>query len=398
MISLSLSDEQRMLQQTFRSFAQEVVAPAVERIESSRDPELVPYDHCRDLVRKGSDLGFLALVVPEEQGGLGGSCVDLCLLCEELGAVDVAVGANYFNLTATMNLLLARFGDDEQRRRLLAPVRDGTPRLLSGALSEPNVAGSDLFAPRAGEQIGIRTSAVRDGDGYVLRGAKSAFVTNGGIADGYLVLARTDPELPPAAGMSMFYVPADAPGLSWARHTELIGWKSAHHAEIFLDGVRVPAANRIGAEGKAGMLLGAVGEMPVGLAACFVGLARAAFEYARDYARQRVSWGRPIIEHQAVALKLADMYVDTQAARLLVWDAAHACVADPMAAATVKAPAAKTFAVDVAIRNAQRCVEILGGYGVTREYKAGKFLNDATVGYACDFTRDLLRLGMVSFI
>jgi alkylation response protein AidB-like acyl-CoA dehydrogenase len=146
------------------------------------------------------------------------------------------------------------------------------------------------------------------------------------------------------------------------------------------------------------MLLGAVAEMPVGLAACYVGLARAAYEYARTYAGQRVSWGRPIIEHQAVALKLADMYVDTQAARLMVWDAAHACETAPMAAGTVKAPAAKTFAVDVAIRNAQRCVEILGGYGVTKEYRAGKFLNDAMVGYACDFTRDLLRMGMVAFI
>jgi alkylation response protein AidB-like acyl-CoA dehydrogenase len=398
MIDLTLSDEQRMLQQTFREFAQGVVAPAAERIDSSRDPQLFPYDQCRELVRKGSDLGFLALLVPEEQGGLGGSCVELVLLCEELGAADVAIAANYFNLTATLNLLVARFGDDEQRRRMLAPLREGQPRMLSGALSEPDVAGSDLFAPAAGEKIGIRTSAVRDGDSYLLRGAKSAFVTNGGIADGYFVLARTNPDLPPAAGMSMFYVPADTPGLSWGRHTELIGWKSAHHAEIFLDSVRVPAANRIGEENKAGMLLGAVAEMPVGLAACFVGLARAAFEYARDYARQRVSWGRPIIEHQAVALKLADMYVETQAARLMVWDAAHACAADPMTAATVKAPAAKTFAVDVAIRNAQRCVEILGGYGVTREYKAGKFLNDATVGYACDFTRDLLRLGIVQFI
>lgn len=398
MIDLSLSPEQRMLQQTFRDFARGVVAPAADRIEAATDHGLFPYDLCREAVRTGAELGYLALVVPEEHGGLGGSCVDLALLCEELGAVDVAIGANYFSLTATMNLLVARFGSDEQRRRLLAPMRDRQPRMLSGALSEPDVAGSDLFAPAAGEGVGIRTRVARDGEHYVLHGAKSAFVTNGGIADGYVVLARTNPDLPPAAGMSMFYVPADSPGLSCGPPTALIGWKSAHHAEVFLDGVRVHESNRIGAEGQAGMVLGAVAEMPVGLAACYVGLARAAYEYARDYARQRVSWGRPIIEHQAVALKLADMYVDTQAARLMVWDAAHACEADPMAAGTLKAPAAKTFAVDVAIRNAQRCVEILGGYGVTKEYRAGKLLNDAMVGYACDFTRDLLRLGMVSFL
>lgn len=398
MINLSLSDEQRMLQQTFRDFARNVVAPAADQIEAAKVPDLFPYDLCREAVRKGVELGYLALVVPEEHGGLGGSCVDLALLCEELGAVDVAIGANYFNLTATLNLLVARFGSDEQRERMLAPMRERQPRMLSGALSEPNVAGSDLFAPAPGEGVGIRTRAERDGDHYVLHGAKSAFVTNGGIADGYFVLARTNLDVPPAAGMSMFYVPADSPGLSCGRPTELIGWKSGHHAELFLDGVRVSETNRIGAEGQAGMLLGAVAEMPVGLAACYVGLARAAYEYARTYAGQRVSWGRPIIEHQAVALKLADMYVDTQAARLMVWDAAHACETAPMAAGTVKAPAAKTFAVDVAIRNAQRCVEILGGYGVTKEYRAGKFLNDAMVGYACDFTRDLLRMGMVAFI
>jgi len=398
MIDLSLSPEQRMLQQTFRDFARNVVAPAAERIDAATEPGLFPFDQCRELLRKGAEEGYLALVVPEEQGGLGGSCVDLALLCEELGAVDVAIGANLFNLTATMHLMVARFGSDEQRERILAPMRDRRPRVLSGALSEPNVAGSDLFAPAPGEGVGIRTRAARDGDSYVLHGAKSAFVTNGGIADGYFVLARTNPDAPPAAGMSMFYVPADSPGLSCGRPTELIGWKSGHHAELFLDGVRVHESNRIGAEGQAGMLLGSVAEMPVGLAACYVGLARAAYEYARDYARQRVSWGRPIIEHQAVALKLADMYVDAQAARLMVWDAAHACSADPMAAGTVKAPAAKTFAVDMAIRNARRCVEILGGYGVTREYRAGKLLNDAMVGYACDFTRDLLRLGMVRFI
>jgi acyl-CoA dehydrogenase len=398
MIELSLNPEQRMLQQTAREFAQSVVAPVAEQIEVSKEPNLFPYDLCREVVRKGAKLGFLALVTPEEHGGLGGDCIDLALLCEELGAVDVAIAANYFNLTATMNLMVARFGNDDQRRRILAPLRDGQPHALSGALSEPNVAGSDLFAPMPGDGVGIGTRALREGDTYVLNGAKAAFVTNGGIADGYFVLARTNPDVPPAAGMSMFYVPGGTPGLSWGKPTELIGWKSGHHAEIFLDNVRAPVANRIGEEGQAGMLLGSVAEMPVGLAACYVGLARAAFEYARDYARQRVSWGKPIIEHQAVALKLADMYVDTQAARLMVWDAAHACGADPVAAGTVKAPAAKTFAVDVAIRNAQRCVEILGGYGVTREYKAGKFLNDAMIGYACDFTRDLLRLGLVPFI
>ncbi len=141
-----------------------------------------------------------------------------------------------------------------------------------------------------------------------------------------------------------------------------------------------------------------VPEVPIGLAASYVGLARAAYEYALNYAKQRVSWGRPLISHQAVALKLADMMVNTQAARLMVWDAACAADSNPQLAATVKAPAAKTFAVDVAIKNAQTAVEILGGYGITKEYQAGKFLSDAWIGYSCHFTRDILRLGLVNFM
>ena len=134
------------------------------------------------------------------------------------------------------------------------------------------------------------------------------------------------------------------------------------------------------------------------LAACFVGLARASYEYVKDYVQQRKSWGKPLIEHQAVALKLSDMYVDLQAARLLVWEAALAVDTNPMLAATLKGPAAKTNAVDVAIRNSQRAVEMLGGYGITTEYPVGRYLNDAWIGYACDFTRDLLRLGMKQFL
>ncbi|MCU0490517.1 MAG: acyl-CoA dehydrogenase family protein [Chloroflexaceae bacterium] len=395
MIGFSLTDEQRMLQRTAREFAQNVVAPAARQV--AEQPDMVPWSVCGEVYRQGAELGFTGLLLPENQGGMGGSCVDLALVMEELGAADVAVAANYFSLTATMHLLISRFGSDEQRRRYLAPVGGRGP-LFSGALNEPNVAASDLFSPAPGPNIGIRTTAERDGDHYVLNGGKVAFVTNGGVADAYLVLARTNFEAPPAMGMSMFYVPNGTPGLSFGKQAELIGWKTAHHAEVYLDNVRVPGADRIGEEGKAGMLLMAVPEMPIGLAAAYVGLARAAYEYARDYAKQRVSWGKPIIEHQAVALKLADMYVETQAARLMVWEAAYACETDPQAAGMLKAPAAKTFAVDVAIKNAQRSVEILGGYGITKEYASGGYLNDAMIGYACDFTREMLRLGMVPFL
>jgi alkylation response protein AidB-like acyl-CoA dehydrogenase len=221
-------------------------------------------------------------------------------------------------------------------------------------------------------------------------------VTNAGIADAYFIIARTDLDKPLGESMSIFYVPANTPGLKFGKRTEMIGWKPSHHASIHLDNVRVPAENLLGQEGEAAKLLMLLPEVAIGLAASYVGLARAAYEYALDYAKKRVSWGRPIIQHQAVALKLADMMINTQAARLTVWDAAYTADTNPQLAAMVKAPAAKTFAVDVAIKNAQAALEILGGYGVTKESQAGKFLADASIGYSCDFTREVLRLGLVN--
>ncbi len=397
MIDLTLTPEQQMLQKAARDFAQHDMQPIVDQIEAAPHDAVVPWDLCRPLFQKGAEMGFVSLLVPEAYGGLGLSCIDLALVLEEMGTVDVAIPANYFNLSATLYLLAARTADEVQKRRILRTLTE-RPHLLSGALSEPNIAGSDLFSPSAGSQIGVQTAARREGEQYVINGHKSAFVTNAGVADAYFVMARTDFDKPPAQGMTMFYVPADTRGLSFGKRTEMIGWKTAHHAEIYFDSVCVPVSSRVGVEGQAGMIFASTPEISIGLAACYVGLARAAYEYALNYAKQRMSWGRPIIQHQAVGLKLADMLVDVQSARLLVWDAAHTADTNPMLAATVKAPAAKTHAVDAAIRNAQRCVEILGGYGVTREYRAGKYLNDAWIGYSCDFTRDLLRLGMVDFL
>ncbi len=397
MIDFSLSEEQRLLQQKARDYAQNQLQPIVEQIDKS-DVNVDPWSLCKTVFEKGVELGFTSLLLPQEYGGMGRKCTDFALVQEELGAVDVSVASSYFSLTASMSLFVTKAATDEQKKRILSFVNTGKAHLFSAAESEPNVATSDLFCPIPDPKIGMRTFAHRDEDGYILSGNKSCLVTNAGIANAYFILARTSFDLPVQQSMSMFYVPADSPGLKFSKRTDMIGWKPSYHAEIHLDNVRVPKENLMGEEGKAGNLLVLVPEVAVGLAASYVGLARAAYEYALDYAKTRVSWGRPIIEHQAVALKLAEMMVNTQAARLMVWEAAYTADTDPMMAAMVKAPAAKTFAVDVAIKNAQTAVEILGGYGVTKESKAGKFLNDAWIGYSCDFTKDILRLGLVNFL
>ncbi|MCC5643344.1 acyl-CoA/acyl-ACP dehydrogenase [Nostoc sp. CHAB 5824] len=398
MIDFSLTQEQQMLQSLARDFAQNEISPIVQIIEESNNPEIEPWDFCKQLFHKGTELGFTSLMLPKELGGVGGKCIDMAVALEEIGAVDVSIACSYFNLTAAMSLFVSRVATQEQQNRILSFVNSGKPHLFSAAESEANIATSDLFCPFPDSNIGMKTFAAREGNAYILNGTKSPLVTNGGIADAYFIIARTAMDKPLHESLSLFYVPTDTPGIKFGKKTQMIGWKASHHAEICLDNVLVPVENLIGEEGEAGKLLMLLPEVAIGLAASYVGLARAAYEYALNYAKQRVSWGRPIIEHQAVALKLADMMINTQAARLVVWDAARTAETSPQLAATVKAPAAKTFAVDVAIKNAQTAVEILGGYGVTKECLAGKFLADATIGYSCDFTREVLRLGIVNFL
>jgi alkylation response protein AidB-like acyl-CoA dehydrogenase len=396
MIGFELSEEQQLLQATARGFAESEIRPLVVQARGQARVE-DSWAMVRPMFARGVDLGFTRIFVPEIQGGMGGSCLDAAILLEELGAADVGIASDFFALTATMPLMMLRAGSEAQRAAFLERFAAG-PMVLGGAQSEPNVAGSELMMGGMDKAFGPRLRARRDGDSWVLSGQKSAFITNAGIADQYFIIARTDPDKPPVEGMTIFEVAADAPGLRIGRNTELIGWPLTHHAELHFDEVRLSPDKVVGSEGSAAMVFAQLPEMGICLAACFVGLARAVYEYALAYAKERKSLGQPIAQHQAIALKLAEMAIETQSARLMVWDAARACETDPMAAALFKGPAAKTKAVDVAIRNAELCVQVLGGYGVTREYEAGRFLNDAWIGYSCDFTRDILHLSIARML
>ena len=403
MIDFSLTDEQQLLQQTARDFARSEIAPVVERVLRQRaaggDPD--PWPLCQAMFRNGWELGFTRLLLPESLGGGGGRMIDAAILLEELGAVDVSVAADLFALNMTVPLIVAAGGTPAQQQEFLGQIA-ARPTVLSGALSEPNVAGSELFTQDPSPKMGIKTFARREGDGadarYVIRGNKSAFVTNCGIADHYFILARTSLDKPLWESISVFFVPADTPGLKPGARTRMTGWHTGHHAELYVDDVVVPANRLIGGEGLGARIMGSLPQMPIGLAAAYVGLARSAYEYALDYAKKRVSMGVPIVQHQSVALKLAEMYADYHASRLALWDAAIDSDANPMRAATLKAPLAKTMAVDASIRNAERAVQILGAYGITDEYPTARMLNDAWIGYSCDFTREMLRLGMVPFL
>lgn len=398
MIDLTLTQEQELLRDTARDFAAREIAPVAKTFSACGRKNVEPWKYCEAMFRKGKELGFTTMLIPEAFGGGGLRCIDAAIVLEELAVADISVAADYFALNMTTPLIIATAATEEQKAAWLGDICSSPTFMLSGALSEPNVAGSELFCPDPNPRFGIKSFARREGDKYVINGQKSAFVTNAGLADAYFIMARTDLDRPLRDSISVFYVPANTPGLRAGERTDMIGWHTSRHAELFLDNVSVGVDRRIGKEGDGALIVGSIPHMPICLAACFVGLARAAFEYARDYAKTRKSWGKPLAEHQAVALKLSEMYVDLQTARLLVWDAALGVDTDPMRAATLKAPAAKTHAVDVAIRNAGRAVEVLGAYGITTEYPVGRYLNDAWIGYSCDFTRDLLHLGMSGFL
>jgi alkylation response protein AidB-like acyl-CoA dehydrogenase len=388
MIDFTLTDEQEQIRRSARDFAEREIRPRVERLD--RDPAGATdnWEVLRPMYEQAAALGYTGFFIPEEYGGSGRRGVDGAIFVEEIAAVDLGV-ANTLGATMGYPLFILFAGTEEQKRAWLPPLCSGQLHLLAGAQSEPDVAGSEMFCPYPDPKLGLRTRARRDGDGYVISGGKSAFITNAGVASAYFLVCRTALDRPLSESLSLFYVPADLPGIRVGPRTHLLGMRSGFHAPLYLDDVRVPAECLLGGEGNALAILSAV--LGQGIGAQFVGLARAAYQHALDYARQRRSWGRPLIEHQAVAMMLADMEIEIQAARLLTWDAL--CAAERMdPQARIKGMASKTFAVDVAIKTAQNAVKILGAYGVTREYRAAKYLCDAIVGYACDFTGDMLRI------
>ncbi len=400
MVDFTLSDEQRMYQETARAFATEELRPVADKIRKRDPAKHTPWDLFKETFGKAADLGFTRLLIPEEYGGLGGTALDNAIIMEELGAGDLGLAASFLNVSMTAPVIILYGGNEEQRRRWLPEIAAAHDFVLASASSEPNVAGADSFCPFPDPAIGLKSTARRNGDHYVLNGAKAGFSTNAGAARAYFVMARTDLSLPAMQSTTMFFVPANSAGVTIGQKTELIGWKTAQHCEVFFDDVKVPVQNRIGEEGgnSALFFLNTVPYLASGMGAAYVGMARAAFEYAFEYAHHRKSWGQPIINHQAVQLRLAEMVADIEAARLMIWKlAASAGRGDPYTAG-VLSPAAKTFAVDVAIGCAERAVQILGGYGVAEEYDAGRFLNDAWIGESCDGTRDMLRLGIINFL
>jgi alkylation response protein AidB-like acyl-CoA dehydrogenase len=370
-MDFELSDEQRLIRETARAFCDAEIAPhaaAWDRAEAV-DPAIV---------RKLASLGFLAAALPEEHGGLGLDMVSYTLLVEELGRAD----SNVRGIVSVSNGLygksVARWGAPEQRARLLPPLAAGE-ELGCYALTEPG-AGSDPGS--------LETRAERDGDGYVLRGQK-VFITLGSWATWALVFARTGEDGP--RGITCFVVPTGAEGFEARPIKGKLGLRAQDTAELHLDGVRVDGDAVLGEVGGGfKVAMSALDHGRISLGAGCVGIAQGCLDAAVAYTTERRQFGRSVASFQLVQELLADIAVETEAARLLVWRAA--ATADRGERYTVEASYAKYFASEVAVRAANAALQAHGGYGYVDEYPVGKYLRDARVTTLYEGTSQIQKL------
>lgn len=371
MIDFQLTDEQRELQKLARDFAEREILPAASHHDRTGE-------YPREILRRAWSVGLMNTHVPEAYGGLGLSVLDGCLIGEEIAAgcsgIGTAIEAN--NLAAAPVIV---GGSEDQKARWLGALTSEF-RLAAYCVTEPN-AGSDVQ--------GIATTARKVGADYVLDGTKM-WITNGGVADWYFVLAYTDPEQR-HRGMSAFLVPRDAPGIEVGKKEQNMGQRASDTRAVTFREVVVPERDRIGAEGAGwNLAMSAFDHTRPVVASAAVGVARAAFQHAVRYAGERESFGVPIGRHQAIAFLLADMARDLAAARLLVWQAAWKI--DRGERNTVEAAYAKSFAADACMRITTDAVQIYGGYGYSSEYPVEKLMRDAKVFQIYEGTSQIQRL------
>ncbi len=370
---MQLTENQTMIRDLTRDFARAKIAPvAAEFDESAVFPEKT--------VAEMASLGLMGLKVPAEQGGAGVDNLSYALVIEELARVD----GSHALIVAAHNSLgcwpISAFGSDAQKQRWL-PGASAGEYLLAFGLTEPG-AGSD-----AG---GTATTAVRDGDRWVINGRKM-WITNAPRSGAVIITAVTDPDVPPGRGISAFIVPTDTPGFTIEKKEDKLGMRASDTAPLILEDVSVPADALLGEQGAGfKQFLATLDGGRISIAALALGLAGGALAAARDYARGRVQFGRPISEQQAVQFMLADMAVDVDASRLLTYEACRLKDAgEPYADTAAKA---KLFASEAAMRVTYSAIQILGGYGFCREYPLERMYRDAKLCTIGEGTSEIQRL------
>jgi alkylation response protein AidB-like acyl-CoA dehydrogenase len=370
-LDFGLTDEQQLIRETAREFCDREIVPFAR--EWDRSERMDP-----GIVAKLAEVGFLGCALPEEHGGMGLDTASYCLVMEELGSADSSVRGIVSVNNGLAGKTIAKWGTDEQRSEWL-------PRMCSGealgcyALTEPG-SGSDPAS--------LVTRAERDGDSWVLNGSK-IFITLGSWAGVALVFARSGGEGP--RGISCFLVPTGSDGFSARKIDGKLGLRAQDTAELVLDGVRVPDSARLGAEGAGfKVAMSALDNGRISLAAGSVGIAQGCLDACVAYSSERRQFGKPIGAFQLVQELIADMAVETEAARMMAWRAAY--LADTGQPYTLAASQAKYYASEVAVRAANAAVQVHGGYGYVDEFPVAKYLRDARVSTLYEGTSQIQKL------
>ncbi|WP_019121045.1 acyl-CoA dehydrogenase [Brevibacillus massiliensis] len=373
-----LTEEQEMIRKMVRDFAETKVAPtAAQRDEEERFE--------RAIFEEMAELGLTGIPWPEEYGGAGADYMSYVLAVEELSRVDASIGVTLSAHVSLASWPIFKFGTEEQKQKFLRPLAEGK-KLGAYCLTEPG-SGSD--------SAGMRTTAVKDGDHYVLNGNK-IFITNGGDAEIYIVFAVTDPTLK-HKGITAFIVEKGTPGFSMGKKEKKLGIRSSPTLEVIFENARIPAENRLGAEGegfKIAMMTLDGGRN--GIAAQALGIAQGAYEHALAYAKERHQFGKPIASLQAIQFKLAEMATKIEAARLLTYQAAWL---EDQGLPYGKASAmSKLFAGDTAMEVTIEAVQVFGGYGYTREYPVERFMRDAKITQIYEGTNEIQRVVISNYL
>lgn len=375
-LDLSLSEEEIMLQKTVKEFVERVIAPRASEIDRRGE---FPWETVKEMANHG----FFGIPIPERYGGAGFSSLAYYLAIEEISKACASTGVIVETHTSLVCKPILKWGTDEQKERYLIPLARGE-KLGSFALTEPD-AGSDISA--------ISTTARAEGDHWVLNGTKM-FITNAGASEVILVFAKTC-GLEEKKSLSAFIVDTSTPGLSVGASFDKLGVRGSLAAEVVLDNVRIPRENVLGEPGEGFRIaMEALDGGRVAIAAQALGILEAAFEASLKYSSERVQFGKPISEKQAIQFMLADMAVDIEASRLLIFNAAFLEATGKRF--TKEAAMAKLFASEAAMRHCVKAVQIHGGYGYTREYPVERYMRDAKVTEIYEGTSEIQRLVIAS--
>ena len=355
----TFNDDHIMMRETARKIAEEKLKPLAKEIDARETPDL-------DTLRELGELGFMAMMVPEEYGGAGLDTVSYVIVMEEFSKVCASTGV----CVSVNNSLFAdgvyKFGTEEQRKKYLPPLGVGQAQACLG-LTEPG-AGTDVGS--------TATTAVKDGSDYIINGKKH-FVTNGGFADYLMVLVSTEPGTG-HRGLSMVIVEKDTPGFSVGRHELKLGIRGSDTSELLFDNCRIPQANRLGEEGRGLKIsLTILDGGRIGIAAQALGIAQAAYDDAVAYAKERTQFGKPIAEFQAIAFKIAEMATELEAARLMTYKAAW--LKDQGEDYKMASSMAKLYASEASIRITNEALQIHGGYGYVRDFNVERYYRDARI-------------------